>query len=159
MTPRAIRNGLTPVSARPAHTMKKDPTWELRLAMELLKKTVAENPIDPARIYVTGLSMGGSPHGRSSNACPTPFAAAIPVCGGADLASSSRPRAISRSGFSWGQGYHGFFHPARVDMVAALQAAGGTPKYTEFPDLAHDAWDRAYGDPATWDWLFSQRKP
>jgi len=142
----------------PAHTMKKDPTWELRLAMELLKKTVAENPIDPARIYVTGLSMGGFATWEIIQRLPDTFAAAIPVCGGADLASAP---GLARFPL-WV--FHGAKDttvlPSRSrDMVAALQAAGGTPKYTEFPDLAHDAWDRAYGDPATWDWLFSQRKP
>jgi predicted esterase len=33
-------------------------------------------------------------------------------------------------------------------LVAALQAAGGHPRLTEYPDLGHVCWDRAYADPA-----------
>jgi hypothetical protein len=41
-------------------------------------------------------------------------------------------------------------------MVEALKKAGGTPTYTEYPDVRHNAWTRAYEDNKFWKWLFSQ---
>ena len=44
-------------------------------------------------------------------------------------------------------------------MIAAIRAAGGDPKYTEYPGVGHNAWDPAYADAAFYDWLFAQRRP
>ena len=43
-------------------------------------------------------------------------------------------------------------------MVDALQAAGGHPRFTVYPDAEHDAWTRTYDDPAFYAWLLEQRK-
>jgi hypothetical protein len=45
------------------------------------------------------------------------------------------------------------------DLVAALRAVGSPVRYTEYPDVGHDLWTRAYVDPALADWLFDQRRP
>ena len=44
------------------------------------------------------------------------------------------------------------------DLVAAFKAAGGSIKYTEYPDGGHDIWTRAFADPHLPGWLFSQRR-
>ena len=31
-------------------------------------------------------------------------------------------------------------------------------RYTEFPYADHFIWDRVYGFPAMWEWLFAQRR-
>jgi predicted peptidase len=43
-------------------------------------------------------------------------------------------------------------------MIEAIRAAGGMPKYTEYPAVAHDSWTRTYADDAFHEWLFSQRR-
>ena len=48
----------TPWSAN-SHTMPPDPSVNMRLSLELLQQIITEQPVDTARIYVTGLSMGG----------------------------------------------------------------------------------------------------
>ena len=84
------------------------------------------------------------------------FAAAIPVCGGGDesLASKLTEKAI------WA------FHGAQDEaisversrrMIAAVRKAGGDPRYTEYPDLGHVSWDRAFHEPELFDWLFKQK--
>jgi hypothetical protein len=45
-----------------------------------------------------------------------------------------------------------------LDMIAALKAAGGSPKYTEYPNGEHDIWDTAYTEPALLPWIFGQQK-
>lgn len=44
------------------------------------------------------------------------------------------------------------------NMIEALKKAGANPKYTEYADVGHDAWNRAYADPAMMRWLFSQKQ-
>ena len=45
-----------------------------------------------------------------------------------------------------------------VKAVEAIRAAGGEPKYTEYPAVGHDSWTRTYADDAFHDWLFAQRR-
>ena len=43
-------------------------------------------------------------------------------------------------------------------MIAALRRAGSSAKYTEYPDVGHDVWTRAYAERELADWLFAQRR-
>ena len=38
--------------------MPKDPSVQMQLSIELLNQVIKELPVDPGRIYVTGISMG-----------------------------------------------------------------------------------------------------
>ena len=42
-------------------------------------------------------------------------------------------------------------------MVAALKAAGGNVRYTEYPGVKHDSWDTAYAEPDLFPWLLAQK--
>ena len=44
------------------------------------------------------------------------------------------------------------------EMIAALKAAGGNPKYTEYAGVGHNSWAQTYSDPALYEWLFAQKK-
>jgi predicted peptidase len=44
------------------------------------------------------------------------------------------------------------------EMIAALRRAGSSVKYTEYEDVAHNVWTRAYAEPDLADWLFTQRR-
>ncbi len=141
----------------PQHTMKPAPPWPTQLAMELLDKTIAGNPVDPNRVYVTGLSMGGFATWDILQREPDKFAAAVPICGGADLSFAGKLAHIPIWIFHGGADTT--VQPRRSrDMVAALTAAGGHPKYTEYPGVGHDAWSRTYSNPEVWDWLFAQTR-
>ena len=41
----------------------------------------------------------------------------------------------------------------------AFSQAGYKINYTEYPEVGHESWDPAFGDPMLWDWLFQQRRP
>jgi predicted peptidase len=43
------------------------------------------------------------------------------------------------------------------NMVAAVKKAGGNVKYTEYPEVGHDSWNKAYADPELLPWLFAQK--
>lgn len=143
----------------PRHERPELPAPSLRLCRELMDSMLKELPIDPDRIYLTGLSMGGFGTFDALARWPDRFAAAIPICGGGD------PRPEQVSGFReiplWV--FHGgrdnLVRPERSrEMVEALKAAGGTPLYTEYPEAGHDSWTATYADETVFEWLFAQRR-
>jgi predicted peptidase len=139
------------------HTMPKIQGDAGRLALELVLQAIKDLPIDPKRVYITGLSMGGYGTWDLLARKPDLFAAAVPVCGGADEATAPTIKHIPIWTFHGGN--DGVVKPARSrNMIAALEKAGGKPKYTEYPTVGHDSWNNAYRDPEMFKWLFSQKK-
>ena len=141
----------------PEHTMPAKPSASMEAAFQLLDAIRNEFPINPTRIYVTGLSMGGFGAWDAIQRHPEIFAAAVPVCGGGDKALAPRIAKISIWAFHGGN--DGVVKTKRSrDMVAALKAAGGQPKYDEYPGVGHASWKRAYETAELFEWLFSQRR-
>ena len=143
-----------------APTVGRDQRWDgapLSALMELIKSSLKEHAIDPARIYVTGQSMGGAGTYSAILAEPNLFAAAVPVCGRGqpDLAKKIVHIPI------WI--FHGELDrvvPTQHsrDMNAALKKAGGKPTYTEYAGVRHNSWTPAYADKKLWEWLFAQKR-
>jgi predicted peptidase len=140
-----------------SHEQPKEPSEPMRLTLGLIDQMRKDYPIDAKRIYVTGLSMGGYGTWDVIARKPDLFAAAVPICGGADETTATKIVKIS----IWA--FHGAQDPAvRVTrtrhMIAALKKGGGEPKYTEYPDEGHASWVPAYKDAAMMKWLFAQKK-
>jgi len=134
------------------------PTVDMLAVIAALEDTLQREPIDPARIYLTGLSMGGYGSWDLAARMPDRFAAVIPICGGGDGATAAKIKDLP----IWC--FHGDADTAvRVErsrtMIEALRAAGGAPKYSELAGVGHDSWTPAYRDPAVLAWLFAQKKP
>jgi predicted peptidase len=143
-----------------APTVGRNERWSgapLTALMELIKSSLKKHPINPARIYVTGQSMGGAGTYSAILKEPHLFAAAVPVCGRGqpDLAKKIVHLPI------W------IFHgekdsvvPTRhsQEMVEALKKAGGKPIYTEYPNVRHNSWTPAYAEEKLWTWLFAQKR-
>ncbi len=86
------------------------------------------------------------------------FAAAAPVCGGGDVAMAKSIATIPIWAFHGDQDT--VVKPSRSrDMIAALKAAGGSPRYTEYSGIGHNSWAATYRNPQLYEWLFEQRKP
>lgn len=139
------------------HTLPKEPGEPGRLTLELIDKLLKDLPVDPKRVYVTGLSMGGFGAWDLVARRPELFAAAAVVCGGADEATAEKVKHVP----VWM--FHGakdtVVKPSRSrNMAAALEKAGGKPKLTEYPDVAHNSWDPAYRDLKLYEWLFAHKK-
>ena len=81
----------------------------------------------------------------------------MPVCGGGDVAEASRIAAVPIWVFHGGKDNVVKTKRSR-DMVAAIKAAGGKPKYTELPGVGHNAWGAAYGNSELWAWMFAQKR-
>jgi predicted peptidase len=128
--------------------------------LEALDAVVKEHSADPARIYVTGQSMGGIGTWGLLAKHADRFAAAVPVCGiwSPDDAGKMNGVAV------WA--FHGDQDPTvpvagSRDMIAALKKAGVTPepRYSELAGVAHGSWGPAYAKAELWDWLFAQKRP
>jgi predicted peptidase len=138
-------------------TFGPEPVHEARVVLEILDTLLGEFPIDRSRLYLTGISMGGYGSWDLAARHPEKWAAVAPICGGGDPKTAPRMRDLP----IWA--FHGAKDPiVNVErsraMVEALKAAGGSPKYTEFPDAGHDSWTPAYRLPEFLPWLFAQRK-
>ena len=115
--------------------------------------------VDVKRVYVAGSSMGGFTTWQMACAHPDWFAAAVPVCGGGQEWYAYRLKGMP----VWA--FHGLLDETvpveeSVKMARAAQKAGADVRLTIYPDVHHEAWERAYADDAMWAWLFAQtRKP
>jgi predicted peptidase len=143
--------------------------WEDDRVLALLDTVLASYRVDPDRVYLTGLSMGG--YGAWSLALrhADRFAAVAPISGGANLldalnaedGTAQHAAALRRLGI-W------VFHGAKDDVVPVGEATrvvellvkGGAKdvKLTINPDRGHDVWNDVYADPKFYDWLLQHRR-
>jgi predicted peptidase len=113
--------------------------------------------IDPKRIYLTGLSMGGFGTWGFAPSHIDTFAALMPICGGGSKKDAPALAKLPIWAFHGGDDETVPAEKSR-EMVEAVKAAGGKVKYTEYPGVGHNSWDAAYGDPEAIEWLLKQRK-
>lgn len=114
--------------------------------------------VDPKRVVLTGLSMGGMGTWSIAAAHPEKFAAIVPVCGPGKPEDAKKYLGIPVKGFV-GDADSPRLHLGMRAMIEALRAAGADPGYVEYRSVGHNSWDRAYNDPATIDWMLSQKRP
>ena len=137
---------------------ENNPTKEGRMLIELIEKTLKNHPdIDPNRVYITGLSMGGFGTFDALMRRPDLFAAGMPLCGGGDPKYADRIKNIPLWVFH-GRLDEAVYPRFSWEMVDALKQAGGKVKYTEYTTFGHNIWDVTYYNPAVLEWLFSQKK-
>ncbi len=139
------------------HAMPEQASEPLGLTLQLLENMKKQYSIDADRIYITGLSMGGYGTWDAIQRKPDYFAAAIPICGGGDLKGASAMKDVPIWAFHGDQ--DGAVKVQRTrGMIEAIKAAGGKPKYTEYPGVGHDSWTATYKNPEVHEWLFGQGK-
>jgi len=140
------------------HQQPKEPSDPMESVIELVPSLIESLPVDPSRVYVMGISMGGFGTWDLAARHPEWFAAAVPICGGAD--NSTAPLLAKMPVWTFHGDKDPTIHVERTrSMVEALKKAGGSPKYTEFPGIPHNSWDSAFADPGLLPWLFAQKRP
>ena len=134
-----------------------EPTKSMALAQGLLNELLRSYPVKKKQVYTGGLSMGGMGAFELVRRNPTLFAAAIPVCGGANPATAEQLKKTS-----WW-----IFHGAKDDVVPpvlskqmyeALLNVKANVKFTLYPEANHNSWDAAFAEKELLPWLFSQRR-
>ena len=145
-------------------------------AMQALDSAIEEFGGDRHRVYLTGLSMGGYGVWHLALAHPDRFAAIVPICGG--LLPHETTTSVQQSPLTMGASdpyaltakgvrampiwiFHGASDPVvpvseSRRMTDALRAENADVRYTEYPGVGHNAWDRAYAEDEMWQWMFSK---
>ena len=130
----------------------------LGLTMDLLDELAEKYSIDPNKIYVTGISTGGTAVWDVMFRFPDKFAAGIPM---ASHTMASKAEIIKKMPI-W------VFHStgdAAIPveqirkMVDSLKALGSDVKYSEYgDDIDHGVWWYAFSDKDFLPWIFAQDK-
>lgn len=145
----------------------------LELAMAALNQEAAEFRGDPARTYLTGLSMGGYGAWELAKLYPRRWAAVAIMAGGvfwsyepdrwqqAATLPAQYAAAVGRTPV-W------LFHGAQDTTVAprqselmfdAFKAAGGNIRLWVYQGLKHDCWTRGYDEAELPKWLLTHKTP
>lgn len=133
-------------------------TPALQAAVELVQNTLTSENIDKKRVYIAGLSMGGMGTFEAVYRFPELFAAAVPICGGADV--EAYDKRVSKIPF---RVFHGnkddVVKPVHSqEIVKKLKVLNTSVEYIEYPDANHNSWDSAFAEPDFLSWLFSKEK-
>jgi predicted peptidase len=134
-------------------------TWWVPPALESFIDSIQlRYRIDSARIYVTGLSMGGFGTWELAERHPERYAAVIPICGGGDTSRADHLRNLPVWAFHGAQDDVVPLSRSK-DMIDAIKAAGGNPRFTIYPQAGHDSWTETYANDEIYSWLLKQRRP
>ena len=122
-----------------------------------LEEMIMVLPIDESRIYLTGLSMGGTGVWMLAMACPEKFAAIAPVCGTGICWYGKKLRDIPI------YVYHGDCDETvpiseSINMISRVNANGGKAKIKICYGVGHDSWEQAYEGDELWRWMLEQRR-
>jgi predicted peptidase len=131
--------------------------WNIATLDVLYSEIIAKYNVDPKKVYLTGLSMGGFTTWDWSIQSPQKFAAIVPICGGSDPKKVASIKNVP----VWA--FHNADDPTvsiwnTRNMVNALKAIGGKVKYTEYPSGGHDAWTKTYSNAGLYTWLLAQSR-
>ncbi|GAB5534970.1 MAG: hypothetical protein Rubg2KO_12190 [Rubricoccaceae bacterium] len=130
--------------------------WTVGRVAAALDAVLEDPRIDPDRVTITGLSMGGFGTWEAIERMPERFAAAVPICGGGNPLGLAAARDVP----VW------TFHGAQDDvvplaatmwMVESLRDVGGDVRLTVYPDANHDSWTETYANSEVYEWLLSHR--
>jgi predicted peptidase len=133
-------------------------TWWIAEDLQvMLEQLMAKYRIDPERIYLTGLSMGGFGTWTWASKYPDQFAAIAPVCGGGDIQFADELKNTP----VWA--FHGDADPVvpvkrTIEMVEAVNANGGAARMTIYPGVGHGSWIDAYQNEQLYTWLLEHKR-
>jgi len=132
----------------------KDDWWEPNTVMILIEGLEKKLKIDPDRIYLTGLSMGGFGTWNTATRYPDKFAAIAPICGGgSDFMAGRRLEEMPVWCFHGGKDTSVPIEQSRR-IIDTLRAKGNDQvKFTIYPEAGHDSWTASYDNPKLYDWF------
>jgi predicted peptidase len=125
---------------------------EANRALATLEEVQKNYKTDRKRVYLTGLSMGGSGTWSLAAADSGRWAAIAPICGRGDPKDADKIKNLPCWFFCGDKD-----NPKLVDsnraMANALKDAGSSARYEEYPGVGHNSWDRAYATAELYAWF------
>lgn len=126
--------------------------------MAILAEVQKELKVDERRLIVAGGSMGGAGTWSFAMKYPDTWAAIVPICGNGDVKQAEKIKHIPCWCFH-GALDKGVSVEGSRRMIAALRDAGGTPKYTEYPEAGHDIGNMVWATKELLAWMLEQKRP
>lgn len=137
---------------------QSEPTWAMSAVIALLDEYLDKAYVDPSRVYVSGLSMGGMGTFELLARRPEVFAAATPICGGGN------PETVSE----WAKETPVWIFHGNEDKVVppiysklmykAILKEGAKPKLTLYDYVGHNSWGRAFAEKNYFAWMYSKKQ-
>ncbi len=132
----------------------------------LLDEVSATYRVDPDRVYLTGLSMGGYGSWWLATAYPDRFAAMVSISGsGYRTPTTPEAEVICRLANLPVWAIHGaqdqISEPqaSHINVLQLERECSGNVKWTLYEDEGHlGAYERAYRDPALYEWMLEQSR-
>jgi predicted peptidase len=154
--PRLLDEGLVCPCVVAAPQCRQDAAWRADRVMPVVDSVVSSFHVDPARIYLTGYSMGGFGTWQIAAREPARFAAIVPLCGGGDIGIADSLRGTP----VWA--FHGSLDEvvpvaASQEIVDSITSAGGEARLSVLDGLGHDICRDVYRRRELFDWLLSKR--
>ena len=129
--------------------------WSNEVLINLLDEVIDKYSVDPDRVYLTGLSMGGYGAWHLALAYPDRFAAVAPICGGGIPGIVKYVEGVKDLPV-WV--FHGAKDPVvpiseSEKMVDVFKEMGREIKFTVYPEAMHDSWTKTYNNPELYEWF------
>jgi hypothetical protein len=135
--------------------------WTGDYVMAVINHVKTYLRVDPSRIYLTGLSLGGGGVWSVVSAYPNVFAAIVPVCSGYNVKSGA-PYIAGSDVPVWG--FHGdadaiVSETVTISMISEVNKYKPSPtsKVTIFPKMGHNIWDKVYKETSALSWMLTFR--
>jgi len=131
----------------------------LKLTRALIDSFIKDNPIDPDRVYIIGMSMGGYGALDAVQRRPELFAACVPICGAGDLSKAKEIAHVP----VWA--FHGDADTAvpvsgSREMIERLKEGRSRPEVHRVPEGGAQQLVAGVEEKEFWNWIFAQkRKP
>jgi len=132
-------------------------SWSAELLNAFLLTILNRYSIDQGRVYVTGLSMGGTGTWELAKRNPEIITAIAPICGRGSVMNICKLKDMP----VWA------FHGAKDEIIPLhystntvneLKKCGGIARLTIYPDALHDCWTETYEDHKLYEWFLEHQK-
>lgn len=132
----------------------------------LLQDVLDTYLVDPDRVYLTGLSMGGFGSWHIASRYPDRYAAMASLSGSGYQQAGTPPQdyacplaEVPVWVIHGEQDQIALYDAVRMQVEAWEDLCGATVKFTTYPDAGHFAtYERAYRDPALYDWFLEHSR-
>ncbi len=128
-------------------------------ALRTLRLVIKQHNINPDRVYLAGLSMGGQAALKSITMADWMFAAAICMSPIPFTSDFDYEGGVNIPLWIFQGGKDQYPKPSQTEkFIKLFREAGGSVRYTFYEELGHNTWTRAFEEPEFFSWLLKEKK-
>lgn len=131
--------------------------WKPKILLMILEEAMKDYHIDPDRLYLTGMSMGGFGTWDFAKEYPHYFAAIAPVCGGSDTTDVHMLANVPIWAFHGAKDEDVDIKP-HTQMVETVSKYNNDVHYTIFPEGNHHIYFEVYRENYLYDWFLTKTR-